>query len=96
VSQRGVLGDQSHGAGPGRQRVDGLDQGEPEQCPDRIARATHPAGRFKLGDQPGYLRAVQQCGDLLRVGCTVAWAMRGNPLVQTPGRANVAGVTLFG
>ena len=95
--QRGVLADQPGSPGPGRQRVDRLDERRAHHGPERVAGTAGPPGFVKIRDQLLDLGQVQQRGYL----CAVARKCYGrsghgvHPLVQPPGGSSLAGGTFY-
>jgi len=58
--KRRVLGDEGHGAGPGRDGVDRLGEGHTDHGSKRVAGAAGPAGLLKLGYEPPDLGRVEE------------------------------------
>jgi len=94
LSERGVLGDERHGAGPLRHRVHALGESHTDHRSERVAGAAGPAGGLKLVYEPPDFGGVEECSDLFGVGGP--WYVgRGHgallSVVLAPGSANFAG-----
>ena len=94
-----VLGDESHGTSPRRQRINALDKDRSHHRAKRIALASRPADIFKGSDERLDLRRVKYLCELSNRRLRwYVWRGHGTPLlpvVQAPGSSNFAGVNLY-